>query len=270
MKGFIYNGKSTISILDSSKLVLCTFDSLDAITGSSREKVSGDSTISRPIANEYGTKSTPLLFEYALIKENGNLIADEEQRTIECWLTSPKTSIDLKVIDESGNIISIYCGLFLSTEWKYVSGGWAGVIFQFQCDSAYPKKYFSQTYDINTNGTITINCESDELEEYVYPILTITEPSETGSISIRNITDNNNTITIQALYKLPIVMDCLHCRLYDATTNNVISFADIGWTDVSNIYWLRLIPGENKLEITGNANIKIEFCYPCKQIGGWL
>jgi len=67
-----------------------------------------------------------------------------------------------------------------------------------------------------------------------------------------------------------MVFDCAHCIPSDATTNGLISYADLGWTDVGNIYWLRLLHGINTLEVTGNANITIAYSCPYKKVGGWL
>lgn len=56
VKGFIYNGKSTKNIIPSSELTLGTFNNSDSVTGHQRDNIIGDTTISRPIANEYGTQ----------------------------------------------------------------------------------------------------------------------------------------------------------------------------------------------------------------------
>ena len=270
MNGFIYNGKSTETILESSKLGLASFDSLNDVVGVNRENVSGETTITRPIANEYGTKSSVLSFEYALVKENGDTFTDEEQVIVETWLTSPKFSQDLKIIDCNGSILEIYCGKFLTTKWKPVCNGWAGVIFEFENNHSYPKKYYSYSYEIRISEKIIVNCPSDELEEYVYPVLRVVEPNETGNITIKNITDNSNTMTIKAYDSLPIIFDCQHCIPTDATTNGIVSYNDLGWNDIGNIYWLRLLPGNNEIEITGNADITISFSCPHKRVGGWI
>lgn len=270
MSGFIYNGKSTKDILESSELILVSFDSLNDIVGSERENIVGDITATRPIANEYGTKYSSLKFEYSLIKANGDTFTDDEQVIVERWLTSSKLSQDLKIINCNENITTIYCGKFTSTNWKPVSNGWAGVTFSFENNHAYPKKHFEHNYEIRTSGTITLNCESDELEEYIYPVLTVTEPSETANVIIKNVTDNSNSMTIRAYDRLPMTFDCLHCIPKDATTNGIISYSDLGWTDVGDIYWLRLLPGTNEIQVTGNADITISYDCPYKKVGGWL
>ena len=270
MSGFIYNGKNTRTILQSSALILCSFDGVDTITGSSRDNVSGEQTISRQIANEFGTIYSPTSYSYALIKADGRTITNHEQQIIERWLTSPKKSKDLKIINCEGNIVNTYCGKFLSTEWIPFEAGWAGVKFTFQNNSAYPKKHYSETFNISGGGSISLRCDSDETEEYVYPTITLVEPNETATVSIINTTDNNNTMNIKLYQNMAVIIDCQHCISKYRDTNDIVSFSTLGWQDVGNIYWLRLIPGINELHVTGNVQIKIEYDYPCKMIDGWI
>lgn len=271
MNGFIYNGQSTKNIIGSSELILATFDSVDSVTGHERDNVSGEPTISRSIANEYGTQYQSLEFEYGLIKKNKSSFSTEEQRIVERWLTSPKLSQELQIIDCNGDLVDgIYHGKFLSTEWYPSKDGWVGLMFKFQNNTAYPTMHFSEMYQIRGMDIVTINCPSDELEEYIYPIIKITEPTETAEVSIQNVTDNNNTMKIVARHALPMIFDCQHCIPSDGTSSGIFTYDDLGWTDVGNIYWLRLLPGDNTIRITGNADITFEFDYPYKKVGGWL
>ena len=66
MSGFIYNGRSTRNIL-SDEIVLVTFDDEEIKIESKRESVAGDTTISRPIPNEYGTTYDKLIINYGLV-----------------------------------------------------------------------------------------------------------------------------------------------------------------------------------------------------------
>ena len=74
---------------------------------------------------------------------------------------------------------------------------------------------------------------------------------------------------INAYDSLGITIDCQRCTAVDATTNGIISYVDLGWPDVGNIYWLRLIPGLNALEITGDVDVTISYYAPCKRLGGY-
>lgn len=268
--GFIYNGKSTQDIIPSSELLLATFDGNDSVTGHQRDNIIGETTISHPIANEYGTQYQSLEIEYGLIKKDRTPFTDEEQRIIEAWLTSPKFSQKLKFIDCNGIKSQFtYCGKFTKTDWYPCPGGWSGLMFTFANNSAYPTKIFSNEYEVSDGTTFTVKCESDELEEYIYPNITIVS-SDTAAFELINNTDNGNSMKISAKKKLPMYFDCKNCIPKDGTTSGIFTYKDLGWSDIGNIYWLRLLPGDNDLKVNGNGKVKIEFEYPCKKVGDWL
>lgn len=268
MGGFLYKGKSTENIISSSRLLVSAFSDVDMVSGHERETVAGEQTLTRPVVNEYGTQYEENVFEYGLVKANGEPFTQDEQRTVERWLTSPKYSNDLTLIDCDGQEICTYNGKFIKTEWMPVSGGYFGVNFEFECAEPYPHEAHLYTYTLSGQDTITLDCDSDELEEYVYPVLTITG-NATGTVTITNTSDNNNTMTLNVKKRLPVIVDCQHCILRDATTSGVINFSDLGWDDVGNIYWLRLLPGENTITTSGNMTLEIKFNSVCKKVVDW-
>lgn len=265
MGGFLYNGKSTKDIL-TDELLLETFDEGQITIETNRNIVSGDVTISKPISNEYGTTYENLVIKYGLVKKNGNRFSDEEQQEIEKWLTAPKLSTDLQLYDDQYNNTEIYSGVFTNTKWYSLGEGWIGLMFEFTCNSAYGKRYFKQDFTISSSQTITIDNPSDESEEYIYPTITLLQSNSNQNIIIRNVSDNNS-MNLKINKSSEVVIDCQHCIIKD--TSGSISYSDLGWEDVGNIYWLRLLPGDNQLQIEGVSSITIEFEYPCKKLGGW-
>lgn len=272
MAGFIYNGKSTKDILSDSELILCTFEGVNSVTGHQRDDITGEATISRPIANEYGTQYQPLEIEYGLIKKNHKSFTDEEQRVVERWLTSPKISQKLETTDCKGSVTDgFYCGKFISTTWYPTGGGWAGLMFKFKNNTAYPMKHFEKVYNITGSGSITLECDTDEIEEYIYPIVTIKQSeSQTSTVTITNTTDGSKKMSVLTRRNLPMIFDCQNCIPKDGTTSGIISYKDLGWEDVGNIYWLRLSVGTNRLLVSGTSEVTISYDYPFKKVGGWL
>lgn len=272
MAGFIYNGKSTKDILSDSELILCTFEGIDSVTGHQRDEISGETTISRPIANEYGTQYQPLEIEYGLIKKNHKCFTDEEQRIVERWLTSPKISQKMEILDCKESVVDgFYCGKFISTTWYPTGGGWAGLMFKFKNNTAYPMKHFEKVYNITGSGSVAVECNTDEIEEYVYPIITIRQSeSQTSTVTITNTTDGSKKMSVLTRRNLPMIFDCQNCIPKDGTTSGIITYKDLGWEDVGNIYWLRLSPGINNLLVNGTSEITISYDYPFKKVGGWL
>lgn len=262
-KSFTYDGKSTETVI-SVPIILASFDAVGSVTGLSRDVVKGNTTITRPVPNEYGTTASPLTIEYCLLKSDYEPFSAEEQRTIEIWLTAPKFSTDLVVYDMDDQEVCTYCGLFTNTSWIPHSTGYSAVQFTFECNSAYPIKRYSKEYTISS-GTVTVNCESDELNEYTYPVVTISGRS--GTVTIKNLTDNGNTMTIGGSNGT-VVLDCQHC--IPSGNGGTVSYSDLGWQDVGNIYWLRLLPGNNQLQLSGSGTIHLEYSCPYKLVGGWL
>lgn len=294
MSGFEYNGQSTATIID-TPLILVSTESPGNIVGSNRSKIEGNITISRPITNEYGTTHDPLSFTYSLMKSDLEPFSTEEQIAVERWLTSPKLSSELRITDCNNETYS-YFGLFLSTEWALGSGGFVICTFTFQVNGRHAYKYYEYTgtsnlyEDPNDPTQVTsvadsfymhIDCESDELEEYIYPKIEYTpvNSSYDSSILINNITDTEyQQMEITTNRSTTVVIDSRYCRLAEYIQNahsitklNYLTFKDLGLQDVGNIYWPRLFPrNHNILFIRGHVNIKVSFYVPIKKVGGWL
>ena len=277
MFSFTFMNKSTKDFLD-VPLALCSFEEPDEITGSDREVLRGENGIYRTYANNYGARySDTLFFDYALTKCNEAAFTEEEQIGIETWLTSPKQDQYLYLYEDDV-LKAIYCGTFTSTKWKLTGAGYVGFIFTFQCNSPYAIQQHAE--DINVNESLTtfvVDVKSDELEEYVFPMLTFIaskDSAEKISISIKNKSDENRIMTLDLRNNLPIYIDCKNGIVTDGTTSGIIGFDDLGWSDVGQIYLLRFVPGNNELEITiedsASASIHIDYISPRKLVGGWL
>lgn len=300
-----YNGKSTDTLL-SVPLLPCHFNTPGEFSGFAREIQKGETTTTRPVANYYGTIYTePLKFEFSLIKKDGSTFHTYEQRLVNKWLTSPKTPKWLEHSYDSNPPV-LYRGLFQELKWKTGNNGIIGVSCSFESDSPYTWQEYSAIFSSTGTQTHTIFVDSDEEEEYVYPTFTITgdfrqdsndqtqpnlsaanesppqspeqlqdpstpqSPSDRPHIILTNLTDSNNSMKIPHLSALNLTFDCKRCIPSDATTNGIISYKDLGWEDVGSIYWLRLLPGKNQLQLTGNASIKLTYLCPIKKVGGYI
>ena len=293
MRYFSFNGSSCASILgEDEPLILVSFDDgVDEIPGSSKEVISGSTSIYKVVANEYGNKySDVLTFEYGLMKASGEMITAQEQEVIETWLTSPKLSQYLQLFEvecdsnggfvlENSTPVAIYCGTFIETSWMPYEEGYMGVGFTFQCDQPYAWQFHDvELTDLAGDTTETITIETDALEDYVYPKIKLEAvnsetPTENIEIEITNETDNNNYLNLTTLSHLEINMDCRALMVTD-NAGNIISYDDLGWADIGNIYWMRFKSGANILSfsIPANVTLNISMSYmsPKKIVGGWL
>ena len=281
---FEYYGKTTENII-SVPLFIVSGTTIDSIIGVQRINLAGEITATRPIVNEYGVTKEHLTFTYGLVKSDDTDFTDQEQIAVEAWLTSPRFSSELKFTDCDGNVYS-YFGKFLSTEWTYGIVGMLLCQFTFEVNGSYAFTRHTVTcvneseVDSGTSTQFTINVQSDEYEEYVYPIVKVTGRSRnsTASFELVNVTDNNRSM--QATTQKSIVtfeFDCQRCmvREYMQGINQqvnltIVKYKDLGWGDVGDIYWLRLKPGNNTLTLAGNVQLEISYYAPCKKVGGWL
>lgn len=274
-KYFEYNGKSSEEL----GLAIGFLNMKDEIPmGLARTVERGEVNQYRYRANHFGTTyDDVLVFELGLVKDNCDPDVDDirfsrsEVREINAWLTSPKLpklfhmtdydddDIDLELYDE-------YVDYFCTMTNVTASGNDEVTVLTYEvtCDSPFGysqeiKRNIHATYAIP--GTATIINNSDELEDYIYPIMKII-PQSTGEIIIENITDGRS-MTIDVLASDIIYMDCQKLTIYDET-KNLITFDDLGITDVDDIYWFRLCSGKNNIKITGNVDVEIKYREPRK------
>lgn len=276
MSGFNYYGKSTNNIISDCRLIIAAWDPITEVPGGQRETIIGSRTLTRPIANEYGTSYTPVSFSYSLIKEDMTPFSEEEQRTVEKWLTSPRYSDVLELIDCDGTSLRKYKGKFVRTSWLPTHGGYAGVNFTFECVAPYAfisqtvtKEFPDEEAEEEETGLWEIDIPSDETEEYIYPVILI-HATEENTVTITNETDGDLQMIITTLPNRTIRIDCDKCLLSDSSISGVVNFDDIGWDDVGNIYWLRLQSGTNVLNVTGEATITLQYDIVDKRAGDWL
>ena len=121
-------------------------------------------------------------------------------------------------------------------------------------------------------------CETDETEEYVYPVIRAKaidiNANANSSFTMTFVTDNDEKFAVTTNSRETVVIDCRHCRAYlaspDGTEIRALSFRDLGWEDVDNVYWPRLRPGYNYIKVVGDVELSISYSMPYKKVGGWL
>ena len=96
-----------------------------------------------------------------------------------------------------------------------------------------------------------------------------------GTLNLSNNSDpaDHHTMSIITQRGKTITIDCQSCMITD-NAGDIVDYEDLGWNDVGNIYWLRLLKGTNLIEATvpENSSLKLTISYisPKKIVGGWL
>lgn len=310
-KDFEYCGKR----LSDFNLIMAKPDEEDTF-GLARNIVKG---VMNPFKNSplhFGTTYDDVLnFNIFCIKNPCNKtepekISIEELRSLAAWLTSSKKPKLLKVTGNTGRVFE-YNGLFDDFN-IYDQGGLYGITMHFTCDSQYgfERQTFNivpitQSYrqdsvldsfiisDLDISGGIlafddarnekyiekNIFCNSDELEEYCYPVVTIYPNNNSKSFMIENLLDGGYMQLYITKQCSKITLDCKYRRIliddkvadFSSTGLSVIQKSDYNsvYNYINKIYWLKLKPGSNNIRFTGDATFVLECRSPMK-VGGFI
>lgn len=259
---FEFNGSRS----DDYGIVITRIEENDTF-GLNRDIVKGERNKYRVRENHFGTiYNDNLSFTISVMKTicnkqpNELLFTSNEIRKINAWLTSPQLPKIFHL--PKGNYYDediFYFVIFTEVTNKKMQKPYE-LTYNVTCDSPYGYTEIIKHSIVSSSTvpkTIVITNNSDEREDYIYPLINIT-PKDHGNITIKNITDADRHITINSLKNDSFYIDCQCLKIYDIT-NMLISFEDLGVSDIDSIYWPRLCAGENKLEFTGNAQIEISY-----------
>lgn len=201
----------------------------------------------------------------SIASNDSGYLTSNDIKTINAWLTSPQYPKLLKFInnDYFEEEIEFFATITtISTEHTSLP---YELTYTVTCDSPWGYTPLI-THEVTSSSTLTkkytITNNSDCWEDYVYPTIKVS-PKSHGTITIKNITDNNRIMTINALKNDVFYIDCRNLKIYDIT-NSIVSFEDLGVEDIDDIYWPRLAYGENIFEFSGDATFEISYREPRK------
>lgn len=200
-----------------------------------------------------------------IIPNDSDYLTSNNIRIINAWLTSPQYPRLLKFIgdDYFSEEIEFFATITeVSTEHASLP---YELTYTVTCDSqwGYTPLILCKTTSFSTlPREYSIQNNSDCWEDYVYPTIKVS-PKSHGIITIKNKTDNDRTMKINALKSDDFYIDCRNLKIYDIT-NSIVSFEDLGIENIDDIYWPRLAYGENIFEFTGDATFEISYREPRK------
>jgi phage-related protein len=210
-------------------------------------------------------EDSPLKFEAEIVMDSDKVINRFMRREIEKWLFHQHNYCKLYAdmdCDTYGEAYELVNGVqkrlylncrFINPEKIESGNGLIGYKFMVECDSCMAWQD-TVTYNYNLSGSssiIKINVDSD-LRDYVYPKVTIQTGSSGGDIQIINFTDNPTRPTsfINLSPGITITM----------RGDGVNYISGDYYQKFSNKNFIRLLDGENELNITGDIKqITFEF-----------
>lgn len=210
---------------------------------------------------------SPISFEVEIITEDGQCLELAKRRDIEKWLFNHRDYRKLYIEDGKegetyeyvdGKKLRNYlnCRLINPEKLEY-NGGIVGYKATLEADSnMYWQDETIKEFTVNNESedtitNITVNVNTD-LEEYIYPKVSITIGNSGGNIIIANNTDSSERQTqfIEIGAESTIIM------------NGELNFINEEYYEkFKHRNFIRLLDGENNLTIQGNVkSIKFEYC----------
>lgn len=244
-------------------------------SGLNREILKGTTNMYRSQAVHYGTVYTDVItLPLFIVKFNCDYddtqISLFELRKLQAWLTSSKLPQSLYIVSKEGIMIE-YHGIFTEIS-PYSYNGLNGINLKFTCDSPFgydTKKVKIQADDAKKGITKKMFCDTDEIEEYIYPLIQF-YPNSAGKISFKNNNDDGRTMSLSLSKKYNEVV--IDCKLKRIIADGVpLSLSDVGWnikqindfnnvnTGIYKMYWLRLMPERNYVDISGDGDFIITY-----------
>lgn len=255
----IFRGQSS---LDFGCWTELAFDSDDGDSSSflNQEAVASDS-YNGSFRRVYGYKYNEVLSpQITFVKQNYSDFSEYENRKILSWLTGSKTATFLDVCRDKNDVVSYsILGNFTEvSQYKTTNGCVIGYICTFESVSPYA---FSLPIveTMSTSGEFIINCNSDELDAFVYPKLTLQmNDGASGNVNIVNRTNGIITLVSNMISNEKIVIDGANRLVYSITRHNRIFGSDFNWT------WQALNVGANNIIVDGECSIDFEWREPRK------
>lgn len=174
------------------------------------------------------------------------------QGVIHQWLVGKNGYRELRIMQPDMNTYRIGC-IFHEIEYLQNGNMTIGVLVRGECDSCYFRGNDIENNAVGSSGSFLIMNLSD-VNDYIYPTIEITMPSDGGSISIINKNDNNREFLIEDLAGSEIIeVDNLHKII--TSSNSIKRLSNF------NYKWLRFVRGKNEISFSctgGSVAIKMK------------
>lgn len=182
---------------------------------------------------------------------------EKDCRTILRILTGIRGYQWLKLTAQILNEDLWYKAKINSVSYKRVGGHVVGIILSLECDSCFAwSKEYSITIKVKANQPFYIYNNTDDLNNYVYPIVCILS-SSSGTISITNISDNWTSEIKNVEVNEKLTIDSQHQILSSNQPHDLL-------LDDFNLGWFRLLPDKNEYICNTNITLSMRYRVPRK------
>lgn len=271
---FYYNGATS----EDYDLMVGGFNlDSDVPLAMNREILRGTMNRYRIIPNHMGTAyQEPLVFTIQMVKSQCSdsdryIFTEDEVDEIVSWLTAPQYPTLFHMYADEPDIYNKYdyFGLFSDVQTQTTPDGVIGFTMTFTTNAPYawgPEQTFPYSSSTSGSTTLTIPVNTSERNLPIWPTIVITPNINASTVGTRvPVTIRSEEDARQMDLKLTKLRHVIDCRRAMITgPNGLIHFTDLGISDVGDMYWLRLYNGNNRVTISGEAEITISFREPRK------
>lgn len=147
----------------------------------------------------------------------------------------------------------------VNASYKKIGSKVVAIMLQMECDSQFAwSKDFVNVYNATPSNPIMFCNSSDDLNHYLFPKVTITSNASISSLEIKNISANHWTTKINHISANEIItMD---------SKNEILTSSIPGRNVLNdfNMHFIRMIAGQNNIEVNSDVTITFEFRVPRK------
>lgn len=176
-----------------------------------------------------------------------------ELESIASWLTGYDKYMWLEIEQEDMQYVRYKCMITGLDIIEYGEIPWA-LQATVTCDGPFAYMY-PQVFSYQVNGSMTIEIYNESsINGFYYPLVDIMTSS--GSISIKNETDNNRTFSLSGVPSGAGKITIDNDRCVIASSNGINMYQYCNYT------FFRLVKGYNRIVITGTGTVNITCEFP--------
>lgn len=261
-RSFLYNSMAS----DMYGLFIRDIDAqaINKTMGSTEMEIYEEKTYRRATPYFYGSTPAKKL-SFPMSAYSDEELTAEQFQTVQAWLFSSRTYKKLQIVQF--DMQGVYFNAILnSPEIVRVGNQIFGFTCLVNCDSPFAYKFPKTTTYTYTDPSVVASeifyNGSDDKGAYLYPSLVITMNTFGGDISIENESDSSRTFSFTSLSAGEVIT-------IDNSLQTMVSSTGLKRLSSFNKNYLRLVPGINRLNISGNvASIAMTTQFVAKKIGG--
>ena len=261
---FIYDGISSESF-DLGMGWISGDNQSELETGLAVELERGEFNMVRTRPNQYGAiYQDTLRFEFAIFPKRGQKFSFSESAEINKWLRKSNTYKRLRFNDNESEFINFQAVCTNIVDVVY--SGHNAKKLTFVCDS--PFGYLDEIKKVlrTTGSTAEYKIHNLSDNGIYYPTVKIEVASGyTGQLRLENVSDLQTLVLdySQLTGDKTIILNGEKNTITDSI-GQIIPAYKIGWNNTDNIYWFRLLEGNNLIRVTGVSTITLFMTFPRK------